>query len=424
MQKELRLSKYELAPIYIVMLASLYFVISGIIINGIVQIVCFGILIFFSFLLYKDVFFHRTDVFWLISITPFFYCIKDWRVSDIRDFIAYLTFAIFVMFVKVNPKYLNKSFKLLLFMSFFHVFFVFLNVLFKNQFSSFIYSILGSGAVSTYDIYHKAGYYSGFGYIPGDTSGYLVDGIILLTFGSKIFRKKHRILMIMILVVGVFFCAKRSHFLCLAMALLITWILTAKGNRKLKRIVLSTIIFFSVLTLGYVLLPFFKGIPMIERISLAVDSFMNGQDYTHNRNQLNSVAVQFFNDNRMFGAGWKFFNAYTFARWGHSNYVNNDYIQLAAETGLVGLILFVTPMLLCLIGTIRKIRFVQKENSNSAEYKLEYLSVSMAFQCFFLLYNVFEIPFYDYTFLFIYGYAIVTANSFTVNNKINWRIQS
>ena len=39
-----------------------------------------------------------------------------------------------------------------------------------------------------------------------------------------------------------------------------------------------------------------------------------------------------------------------------------------------------------------------------------YLQLSFSLQLFFLIYCVFEIPFYDYTFLLVYGLAIAMSN--------------
>jgi O-antigen ligase len=91
------------------------------------------------------------------------------------------------------------------------------------------------------------------------------------------------------------------------------------------------------------------------------------------------------------------FNQYTYARWGYSNYVNNIYLQLAAETGLVGAVLFIAPMIMVLIRTLRTLRQIRRENRDG-ENIMPYLALSLAWQLFFLLYGFFEIPFYDYTF--------------------------
>ena len=220
-------------------------------------------------------------------------------------------------------------------------------------------------------------------------------------------------------------------------------------------------------------MPFFTNIPMINRISIAVEKYVSGADYTSNRTNLSNIAVHFFNENKTFGIGWKTFNQYTYHRWGKSNYVNNVYLQLAAETGIVGSVLFISPMFFNLISTIKKINAVRKLQQEKAgqitgepvnnrpfvggsfangqminrpgvvmpavkaaavgapvvglqtlegqnqEEKIgigTYLKISFAFQVFYLLYCFFEIPFYDYTFLFIYALALVISNSISYDD--------
>lgn len=415
----IKINYKEFPSILAVLLATLYFVIGGIYINGGVQIVCFLLILFSALFLTKRIRLQQIDFLWLISLVPFTYCITDWNVADIRDFVAYLAFVVFIICTKIEKEYFDKAIKLLFWMSVFHLFFVFLNVLFKSQFTSFIYSILDSGAISTYNRVLSGNYYAGFGYIPGDTSGYLVNGIILLVFGNILLKNKHRVIYFILLLIGIMFCAKRSHMICLALTFLITYIVSAKGSKKVRRIAFSIMIVVLILSVAYVLMPFFSNIPMISRVSVAIEKFLSGEDYTSNRTGLSNLAIQIFNENKLFGAGWKSFNTLTFSRWGNTNYVNNVFLQLAAETGIVGVTLFVLPMVFSLISTIRKLNRLNKFEDD----RKNYLMISLGFQLFFLLYCFFEIPFYDYTFLFIYAIAIAISNSINMQrDTIDGRI--
>ena len=188
----------------------------------------------------------------------------------------------------------------------------------------------------------------------------------------------------------------------------------ASKSKKVKRIICSILSAALLLILGYILLPYFSNIPMLNRISQTLEQISSGQDFTSNRYNLIVLAMQFFSQNKIWGIGWKNFNQYTFNKWGTTNYVNNVYIQLITETGIVGGILFILPMVMSLCSTIKKILVVVRQKNRDTDV-MSYLSISLALQIFFLLYGFLEIPFYDYTFLFVYGVAIVISNSVKIN---------
>lgn len=408
--KTLKFRFKEMPLIYAVLLATLYFVISGITMKAAIQISCFGALIIICVISYRKIVFRQYDFIWLMSIFPFFYAVDEWTPANLRDFIAYLSFVILIVSVKCNLSFMENTIRLLFAMSVFHLVFIIVNFLFKSQYNNFIYSILAQGAVATFTEAVRGNYYTGFGYIPGDTSGYMVNGIIILLFADKLVQKKYKYVQCGLFLIGIMLCAKKSHLLCLIVTIMLVWIITASGSKKLKRIVLIALTVISICTLGYSLLPLFSGIPMMNRISVSLDQLISGRDFTSNRTNLYVLAINFYKENKLWGVGWKFFNQYTYNRWGKANYVNNVFLQLLAETGIVGFILFVTPMILCLRRTFVQLNIVRKQYMDNDKL-VQFLSLSLAMQLFFLLYSIFEIPFYDYTFLLVYGIAIVISNS-------------
>lgn len=412
MERNSFIIKYKELPLLLAaLLATSYIIIGGIFINGGIQILCFLGILLSSALSYKFKYVNYNDIWWMISLIPFIYSIQEWNVSAIRDFVAYLSFVVFVVCVKCEDRYLNKTVKFIYAMAIFNLIFVFINVIFNSQFTAFMYLILDQSAISTYDIAINGGYYSGLGYIPGDTSGYLVNGVLILLFGSFVLNRKNSIIRTIPLMIGIFYCAKKSHLLCLILTIMITWVIAARGSKRVKRIILAVIGLLVLLSLFYIVSPFLSGIPMIQRFTVAIDHLLSGSDYTSNRVNLSNRAIQMFNENKLLGAGWKSFNRLTMSRWGRTNYVNNVFVQLFAETGIIGGILFTTPIVLCLFRTLKKISILRKLAGKLDSSSINWMTLSLAFQVFFILYCFFEIPFYDYTFLFIYAIAIAISNS-------------
>lgn len=409
MQKRIKINIKEVAPLMAVLIATMYFAISGIIVSGGIQIICFLLFIIITIVTQRNLCLSLIDILLLLSLIPFFYSIKEWNISTLRDLIAYFAFVVFIIFVKVESANIKKAIRFLYGMAFFHLFFVFINIIFKDLYTSFLFSIVDSSLIQIYSKAVAGNYYTGLAFIPGDTSGYLVNGIIILIFGNCLINNKYRFAKIVLLFIGMLFCAKKSHMVCLFTAVLVTWIISGKGEKIAKRIVGTILIIAIILVLGYIIMPHLTNIPMFNRTIIAINNFLSGKDFTSNRTNLANHAVQMFNDNKAFGAGWKAFNRFTLTRYGRTNYVNNVYLQLVAETGIVGAVLVVFPMVFSFVKTLRML-IVNKNNNQNEKYIYTYIQLSFALQLFFLLYCFFEIPFYDYCFLFVYGLSIVISN--------------
>lgn len=406
--KKLVLKVSELPSVAIALVVTFYFVINGFTINGFFQVASFAVVAGLAVLSYRSSHFEGLHIVWILSLLPFVWCISDWTVAGMRDFVAYLVFVVFILFGTKRTNVYDKAINIIFVMAFFHLFFLLVNILFRDSFNSFLYRTFASGAIPNLDKMIRQNYYTGLGYIPGDTSGYFVDALIILFCYKNRSSKRAFLLQMLLLVMGIMFCAKRSHLLCLMISLLLVWLLNAKGSKRLNRVVIAAVAILVAAMLGYAVLPMFSNIPMLNRISMALDSVLTGRDFTSNRSSLTSYALQLFRTNRMWGIGWKQFNTLTRNKWGWSNYVNNVYVQLMTETGIVGLVLFMFPMFITLIRTIKAHRI--SRSITNCEIK-NALLLSLGMQIFFLLYGIFEIPFYDYTFLFVYAISVCLANS-------------
>lgn len=416
---KLRLKVSEIAPILITLYATWYFIISGIFMKAWIQIFCASLIMLSCVVFLKKRRLTVADLLWLLSLIPFLYVMREWSPTNIRDMIVYLCFIMFIIMVKGNTSIFDKALSIIVITASFQFVCIIIQVLMRTQFDKFLYSILSSGAVATFERAISGNYYTGFGYIPGDTSGYFVDAILVILFCKNIVKKKHQNLLLVLFMIGVFMCSKKSHLLCLIIVVALCCILSATKNKKIQKIVSITLMIFCFLIVGYVLLPFFSKIPMVNRISQSIELLLSGTDFTSNRTNLTALAMEFFVGNKIFGIGWKEFNQYTFLKWGNTNYVNNVYVQLLTETGIFGTILFVTPMIYTLLRTLSWL----KRSAYNPEDR-GYLLFSLGIQLFYLIYGLFEIPFYDYTFLFIYGLAVAIANSCCLNQARRQSVNS
>ena len=190
--KRIRVANDEIPLNMVVILCTFYFVISGLTISGGLQIFCFFMIVFATILLCRPLSMKVSDLVFLLSIIPFFYSVKEWNIAAYRDLFAYLAFVLFIILYKGDIEAFKKPLRLLCGIAFFHLIFVFLNFVFWDKFIQVMYSILDPRAIDTYQRAVKGGYCTGLGCIPGDTSGYLVNGIIVILFGRSIFSNNSK----------------------------------------------------------------------------------------------------------------------------------------------------------------------------------------------------------------------------------------
>ena len=100
-------------------------------------------------------------------------------------------------------------------------------------------------------------------------------------------------------------------------------------------------------------------IPVFDRIFQSLEAMLSGEDVSNNRSRLYAFAWQLARENPIFGIGW---NQYRKATVGTVTVLNeldvhNIYLQMLCETGIVGLISVVVPMLVFFFATYKAVRY-------------------------------------------------------------------
>lgn len=130
------------------------------------------------------------------------------------------------------------------------------------------------------------------------------------------------------------------------------------------------------------------------------------------------IALSIFSAHPVLGIGWYGFRYKSglSALTGATAGCHNMYIELLAETGILGTSLFVIAMAFSLILTIHNLNLLSDYEDENGKKMRWALAVSSAIQIFVLLYGTTGNPIYDSTFCF-YAVAVAINISFTSNMR-------
>lgn len=261
--------------------------------------------------------------------------------------------------------------------------------------------------------------YTGFSSNLGFTAGHIMAGILLL---MTVYRNKgiKYYVELIFLFFTLFLTGKRSTFIFLLVALVAIYLVSTIGIKKINRI------FFVILTFLVMLIGFFifqnqlKGIPVFNRIIETINGLRTGEDISSRRSMIYLYAVTLFRQNPIVGIGWGYFRSMTLGNitWVNTVEVHNIYLQLLCETGIVGFIIMIIPMVIHLIHSYRAVRYEVINKQMPKWFPM--LLFAFSYQVFFLLYGIVENALYDYNFLIMYflSCAIVVVYE-RVRNKMN-----
>lgn len=181
------------------------------------------------------------------------------------------------------------------------------------------------------------------GYQTGITLHYSTNGMYLALFSGAAFvkflsSKKRHILYFLVFILGIWgilLTAKRAHFAFSLIAVFIVYYLYSnKHTRFLKTIgiVIMTIVIWSIAA---------NYVPQIAEIAKRFDSAFSGQDNPmEERMFLRLYAIRLFRNSPIIGHGWNSYKYLAEKNLGVYIAGHNVYLQLLAETGVIGFAVF------------------------------------------------------------------------------------
>lgn len=223
--------------------------------------------------------------------------------------------------------------------------------------------------------------------------GVVISNVIV----SRKFSIKN-IILVIIMIASLLLTQKRSVIVVLSLILIIM-IIALKRNRIATKVVRKLILVLVVI--GIILI-----IIIPDTLKVFNRFFEGGRLYLSGRDNLWDYAKGMFYDRPLFGYGIGTYNIYCndMGYFSGAMHAHNIYLQLLAEVGIVGFMMFITVFVTSLAETIKIVRNAIKLSDNSALKVAALFSLYM--QLFFLLYGIVGVPLYNYTQLFVYLIAI------------------
>lgn len=270
--------------------------------------------------------------------------------------------------------------------SFFQALGIYLQVLFPGAYENIfnlitVFFNLQEGGTS-YEKLRDYGYFRGFCINPGFTAIYIVNGIICLNiFKEKISKYKYFIINSS-LIIALVLTGKRGQLLAFVIGFAVVYIVCSNNLVSHLRHVFGVVAIMLILySVGFYLYVHYPDIPGFSRtLNLVYGSNTDFNRLTSGRANLWDVAVLLYRENKVFGIGW---NQYLHIR---GMLPHNTYLQILCELGGVGIILFLSSLVVTLVSSIKT--FVNSLSSDNSGYEKPLLKAFIFFQVYFIVYSV------------------------------------
>lgn len=233
------------------------------------------------------------------------------------------------------------------------------------------------------------------GYMTGICNHYSLMGMYMalgtIAFAYSIYlpkgqNKKISIIIFFAFIIGLAMTGKRGPLIFTIISILIVYVQYSEKKPSKKTAIRGFIGIIAIIALCVI--AYYK-IPQIQSLVARFFAADTLEEMTSGRLGYFWIqAWEMFKEKPLLGYGWGEFKAYSL----NANDAHNIYLQLLAETGIIGFIL----VSIFFVGSIFAIRKSIQSCEKNNDYKLcAYLKVAYAYQIFFLLYGLTGNPLYD-----------------------------
>ena len=221
-------------------------------------------------------------------------------------------------------------------------------------------------------------------------------------------------------VAGMLFVNRKSELMSYLVGLFFCFIMhmgisTRKERKKTLRIAavllaLAVVGLIYLAQAGFFVKYLYRYVSFFNRLTYNIGSTEKQLDLTSERNVLWSLAFRLFLQHPVLGIGWGHFHDNLPEELSHLDNVHNNYLQLLCETGIVGFLLVMVPLILVFIETIRRIR-INRRKTNREPLVMALNIASFGMQIFFFVLSFLDPCIYKMLFWAIYAIAVMMADS-------------
>lgn len=204
--------------------------------------------------------------------------------------------------------------------------------------------------------------------------------------------------------------SKRAPFIAATVMIFLVYSFINKRHLLKSFAILIPIALFVML-----LLVFFPDIPGLDTLMKKSAMLENSSaGILNGRNGLWNIAIEMFKQNPLFGMGYGSYSSVSSNANAITTSAHNYYLQVAAELGVVGLLLYFSAFVFPLVLTLRKIVESMKQKNYQNVY---YLAISLSIQGFVILYNLSATAMMYYNILIPYFISCMISKACLVPNR-------
>lgn len=368
----------------------------------------------------KNIYISKVEIMWFIFLVYFTFNIllhREYKTIYFLDVYIFSFASLFLLLNKIDLEYYVKSFIIILSCSLIYAMSGIFQYLYTDLYINSILFRFSSEEINEIMRLYRNNHFTGFTNQTAYLAGFIVLGIgVTVIFLSTVNKRTYKILLIavlFILIYALILTGKRAHVLFTVVSLLITYLFSTdikKFFNQIIKILLSLFVFLCLITivfLNYTPRSDSQFGKLFTIFSETVNRFSAGEDITSGRIYLYNYAINLFREHPIFGIGFRQFRELSagILRLYKGSHPHNIYIQLLTELGLVGLVLFMLPVIYVYIKTIKMLLTVNSISTlnNKLIVTLQY---SLFIQSFFILYGLTGNLLTDHIFLLIYFFAV------------------
>lgn len=363
-------------------------------------------IIFYYVLARKKISINKTSFLWIVFIIAcVISLINSKSIVSSLEIISLITMAVIIkiLYENVDIDWKDKCINIMYFFSLIHLVFTILQLILPTFIQSINSLILSpTNQAMNINLLNRGGYAG----ITGQTSlnAFYISIFILITVCRILLKKGNIIINFTLLflgILGLFLTAKRGFLLFVISIMAIIYLYISFKDKK-HTIINITILLMSILLINIVI----TKIPEAKAVFDKIEVLEDYGDLSNGRNFLWSGSMDLFKKSKIFGVGIGTVSTYL------GDYTHNVYIQLLAETGIIGCISYAIALIGSLYITLKQLR--NKKYLKSKNYY--YSSISLCLQLLFILYSFTGNPLYGQIFLVPY-FIGASMNSRTLKEE-------